>query len=132
MGRAGLEFPPSFIRHGPHLRSAGRQMAMELMAQPDPPTGIVAASDLQAIGVLEAAQATGRQVPGQLSVIGFDDIEVASYVRLSTIRQSLELSGQRAAELLLGVMGAEERPEPLHEVLQLELVVRNTTGVPQR
>ena len=64
-----------------------RQMASELLALPDRPTAIFAASDIQAIGVLEAARDAGLIVPQELSVIGYDDIEIAEYLHLTTIRQ---------------------------------------------
>ena len=68
-----------------------------------------AASDVQALGVLEAARGLGVDVPGQLSVIGFDDIEIASYVGLTTVRQPLFESGRRGAELLLRALGGSRR-----------------------
>jgi DNA-binding LacI/PurR family transcriptional regulator len=94
---------------------------------PERPTAIFAASDTQAIGVLEAARALGIAVPGELSVIGFDDIEVASYVGLTTVRQPLLESGRRGATLLLERL-AQGSVEPLRELLPLELVVRTSTG----
>jgi DNA-binding LacI/PurR family transcriptional regulator len=62
-----------------------------------------------------------------LSVIGFDDIEVAAYVGLTTVRQPLAESGRRGATLLLEALA--QRPiAPLRELLPLELIVRGTTG----
>ena len=69
-----------------------------------------AASDVQALGVLEAARGLGIDVPEQLSVIGFDDIEIASYVGLTTVRQPLFESGRRGAELLLQALAGEPAP----------------------
>ena len=94
---------------------------------PDRPTAIFAASDTQALGVLEAARASGISVPEQLSVVGFDDIQVAGYVGLTTVRQPLEESGRRGARLLLDALELGS-VEPLDELLPLELVVRGTTG----
>jgi DNA-binding LacI/PurR family transcriptional regulator len=66
-------------------------------------------------------------VPGELSVIGFDDVEVAAYLGLTTVRQPLVESGRRGAKLLLDVLAG--RPvQPLRELLPLELIVRSTTG----
>jgi LacI family transcriptional regulator/LacI family repressor for deo operon, udp, cdd, tsx, nupC, and nupG len=80
--------------------------------------------------VLEAARALQIDVPEQLSVIGFDDIEIASYVGLTTVRQRLFESGQRGAELLLQALAGE--PTPAHvETLPLDLVVRGTTRPPR-
>ncbi|MGD9705207.1 MAG: LacI family DNA-binding transcriptional regulator [Acidimicrobiia bacterium] len=128
LATSGIEHRTGYIKHGPHLRSGGRQMATELFALDEPPTAIVAASDLQAIGVLEAARAAGRAIPHDLSVIGFDDIEMASYVGLSTVRQPLELSGQRGADLILGAISQGVHTSTYKEQLALELVIRTTTG----
>lgn len=124
---AGIEVTPQYVRHGPHLRTAARQLASELLALADPPTAIVAASDIQALGVLEAARQSGRHVPDDLSVIGYDDIDLAIYSGLSTVRQPLETSGVRAAEVLAGCLATGDRPSAFIEELPLELVVRSTT-----
>lgn len=127
MSTAGLEVLPSYVKYGPHLRSAARAMAIELLSLPVPPTAIVAASDVQALGVLEAAASTGHSVPEHFSLIGYDDIEFSSYVGLTTIRQPLFLSGVRGAEVLLGLL-ASEGSRPFTEQLGLELIVRTTTA----
>lgn len=125
---AGLELRPEYVKYNVHLRSAARQGATELFALSEPPTGIVTASDVQATGVIEAARATGRRVPEMLSIVGYDDIELASHIGLTTVRQPLEESGQRGAEILLGELANGKRTNPFNERLQLELVVRGTTG----
>jgi LacI family transcriptional regulator len=80
--------------------------------------------------VLEAAAAAGVEVPGRLSVIGFDDIEVAAYVGLTTVHQPLRYSGARGARLLLDLAEGEAPSEPVAERLRLELIVRRTTASP--
>ena len=130
--RAGVPENPRYLRYGPHMRSAARQLTTELLALAVPPTAIVAASDTQAVGVLEAARDSGRSIPDELSVIGYDDIELASLVGLSTIRQPLETSGVRAAEIMLGALEGGAKPHPFNEVLPIELVVRETTAVAPR
>jgi DNA-binding LacI/PurR family transcriptional regulator len=69
------------------------------------------------------------RIPGDLSVIGYDDIEVADIVQLSTMRQLLFGSGQRGAELLFEILDNPET-DPVQQVLPTELVVRNTTAPP--
>jgi DNA-binding LacI/PurR family transcriptional regulator len=91
------------------------------------PTAIFAASDTQAMGVLEAAQDAGLEVPRDLSVIGYDDIEIAEYLGLTTIRQQLFESGVRGVELLLDALSSPPS-EPVCDVLPAELVVRGTTA----
>jgi DNA-binding LacI/PurR family transcriptional regulator len=80
--------------------------------------------------VLEAATVEGFHVPDELSVIGFDDIEVAQYIGLTTISQSLHESGRRGVERLLDVVRGRDN-RPLEEQLPLELKVRRTTGAPR-
>jgi len=110
-------------------------MTYELLDLPEPPTAVFAYSDTMAFGVLEAAQQRGVDVPGGLSVIGFDDVEIAQYFRLTTVRQGLYQSGTRGAEILLDCMdtdGSPEGDEPSsrHTVLPTELVRRSTTAPP--
>jgi DNA-binding LacI/PurR family transcriptional regulator len=106
------------------------RLTRELLSLPEPPTAIFAASDTQALGVLEAAGYEGVDVPGELSVVGFDDLELASYVGLTTVRQPLTDSGRRAVERLLGELRGERAP--MEERLELSLEVRRTTAPPDR
>ena len=80
------------------------ELAETLLALPDPPSAIFAASDLQAIGVLKAAERLGVRVPEELAVIGFDDVDLAEIVGLTTIRQPLREGGALAADLLLAAI----------------------------
>jgi len=125
--QAAIAVRPEYVREGTRLLHVARAIAAELLSLPERPTAIFAASDTQALGALEAARAQGIRVPQELSIIGFDDIEVASYVGLTTVRQPLAESGRRGAQLLLRALGG--RPVDLRtELLPLELVVRGTTG----
>jgi len=124
---AGLEIPPRFVGLAEHSRQNARQSAERMLATPQPPTAIVAASDTEALGVLEAARELGIDVPGRLSVTGYDDIEAADFLGLTTIRQPLEESGRRAVERLLALIDGKTAG-PLRDVLPLRLVVRSTTG----
>jgi len=126
---AGLPVRPDDRVQGEHCRAEARRLAGRLLASSDRPSAIFAASDTQAAGVLEAARDLGLRVPDQLSVIGFDDIELAEIVGLSTVRQPLFRSGQRGMQLLLDAVRGHPYP-PGREVLPLELVVRGTTGPP--
>jgi LacI family transcriptional regulator len=131
LGEAGIEPDRGYIRHGPHVRSVARRKTEELLARRDRPTAVFAASDTQALGVLEAVRAAGLRVPEDMSVVGFDDIEVSSYVGLTTVRQPLYESGRRAAALLLEVLSADDGPiAPVEHELDLDLVVRTTTAPP--
>jgi DNA-binding LacI/PurR family transcriptional regulator len=102
-------------------------MAAELLALEERPTAVFAGSDRQALGVLEAAEEAGLRVPEDLSVVGFDDVEVARYAGLTTVAQPLEESGARGAKLLLGSLEGKDGGA---ERLGLRLVVRRTTAAP--
>jgi DNA-binding LacI/PurR family transcriptional regulator len=130
MAAAGVTVTPADVLHGPHVRAFARQLAERLLADPCRPTAVFAASDTQALGVLEAARGLGLDVPRDVSVVGFDDVEVSSYAGLTTVRQPLFASGHLAARLLLESLAAEEPlGESIHK-LDLELVVRSTTAAP--
>jgi DNA-binding LacI/PurR family transcriptional regulator len=117
-------------RVGPHGRTSAHRLTRELLALRKPPTAIFAASDTQALGVLEAATAEGFHVPGDLSVVGFDNLEVAPYVGLTTVCQSLHESGRRGVQRLLEVLEGRD-VGPLEEQLPIELKVRRSTGPPR-
>ena len=126
---SGVAIDPELERTAPHGRQSAAGLADELLALREPPTAIFAASDTQALGVLDAATRGGRSVPGDLSVIGFDDIEAAEYAGLTTVRQPLTRSGLEAATLLEAQMRDSHR-EPVRIELPLELVSRRTTSAP--
>jgi len=125
----GLAIPEELVALGEHGRQRARELAGELLRSALPPTAIVAASDTQALGVLEAAADLGLQVPGDLSVIGYDDIEAADYVGLTTIHQPLQETGSRAVRRLLELIGGSSGPV-LREILEVWLVARRTTSPP--
>jgi LacI family transcriptional regulator len=130
MAAAGLEVEADMVRHGPHVRDVARRLTEQLLAGRHRPTAVFAASDSQALGVLEAARAAGLDVPGDLSVVGFDDIEVSGYAGLTTVRQPLFESGRKAVALLLEAVAGDHPPASNIYELGLELVVRSTTAPP--
>jgi DNA-binding LacI/PurR family transcriptional regulator len=124
--RAGVPPDNRLERVGPHGREHAEEMTEELLSLPDPPTAIFAPSDLQAIGVLKAAERLGVRVPEDLAVIGFDDVDLAEIVGLTTIRQPLREGGALAADLLLQAI--ENGPgEPAEIEQALTVVERRTT-----
>jgi len=125
LGAAELPAGRDLVRTTAHGRETAAAAARELLKGGDPPTAVFAASDIQGLGVLEAAEACGVAVPDDLSVVGFDDIELARWAGLTTVAQPLEESGACGAELLLAALeGAPARGRRL----ELELVRRTTTG----
>ncbi len=131
LAAAGADWDESLIRVGPHGPGTAEALAAELLSLPDPPTAIFAASDTQAMGVLAAADRLGVAVPGQLSVIGFDDIAIAGMLGLSTVSQPLEESGAEGARRLCALLRGEQ-VRPLRQVLPLRMVPRESTAAPGR
>ncbi len=103
-----------------------RQKAAQFLRKANRPTAIFAATDLQAIAILRAAREIGLRVPQDLAIIGFDNLDLAEYVGLSTISQHLDESGQAAVELLLSRISDPSRPVQ-HIQLPLTIVERETT-----
>jgi DNA-binding LacI/PurR family transcriptional regulator len=130
MTNAGVKIPAGYVCHGPHVRTIARRLTEQLLARPDRPTAVFASSDVQALGVLEAARAAGLDVPADVSVVGFDDVEVSGYAGLTTVRQPLFESGKLAARILLDALEDGHLPEPGEHRLGLELVERSTTAPP--
>lgn len=126
---ADVPFRPEYHRQGTHGRQEAKRLALELLTMPEKPTAIFAASDTQAIGVLAAARELGLRVPQDLSVTGYDDIEVAEYLRLTTIRQPSFEMGVEGVRLLLEAI---EHPTVTPKEIQFstELQVRATTAAP--
>ena len=122
---AGIEADPALVLRGPHAQAAAAVLTGEALDRPNPPTAVFAASDTQAVGALEAAEALGANVPGDLSVVGYDDIELARHAGLTTVAQPLEESGACGAEMLLQAL---ERRRIRGRQLPIRLVVRHTTG----
>jgi LacI family transcriptional regulator len=122
---AGIPLPEEFVRLAPYTQEQTRQAAGELLSLPNPPTAIFAATDFQALGVLKAARQLGIDVPRQLAVIGFDDLDMAEYADLTTIRQHLDESGRLAVEILFSRIADPSRP-PQHIHLPPTLIERQT------
>ncbi|MCF3960908.1 LacI family DNA-binding transcriptional regulator [Streptomyces fuscigenes] len=146
LGMAGLTPDPAHVRYGDFHVASGREHALDLLSGPDRPTAIFAGSDLQALGVLEAARVLGLQVPRDLSVVGYDDIPLAQWSSpaLTTVNQPLVRMAEEAAQMLLRLRGdrgrTDERapgdgagragPETRIE-LGTRLVVRDSTRAPR-
>src|SRR3954451_10239168 len=86
---AGVEVREAWTGLGAHGRYEARELAQRMLSKETRPTAIFAASDTQALGVIAAAHDLGLRVPEGLSVIGYDDVEAAEYVGLTTVRQQL-------------------------------------------
>ncbi|GAA4188120.1 LacI family DNA-binding transcriptional regulator [Microbacterium oryzae] len=132
---AGLPFDPALVADGGYRPDESSAAAEHLLSLADPPTAIFAANDLSAIRVIEIARQRGLAVPGQLSVVGFDDIPAAASHEppLTTIRQPLREMGAAALRILLDLLdGAADasRDEDAHVRMPARLVARASTAPP--
>jgi len=133
--RVGLAYRPEYVVHGDFFLHSGYDAMRRLLALPDPPTAVFVAGDEMAVGALHAAADAGVQVPRDLSVVGFDDIEVAALVRpaLTTVAQDRLGLAAAAVENLRDLVDAAEsaRPAPVTpRLLPCRLVVRGSSGPP--
>lgn len=129
---AGLPVDRQLVRYGNFHHDGGLRAAETLLALPDPPTAVFAGSDQQATGVYEAVRRAGLTIPGDVSVVGFDDLNFAEWTAppLTTVRQPLHEMGVAAARTLLRIVGGERIESPRIE-LATELVVRGSTAPPR-
>lgn len=126
---AGIPFNEAYIAYAPILRQAARQKALQLLQKNDRPTAIFAASDTHALGVLEAARELELKVPQDLSVIGYDNLEIADHIGLTTIDQQLVESGRQGGRILLQELQAPHA-SVLQKTLETHVVVRASTAQP--
>jgi len=127
--QAGIPIDPALILSGDFHPESGYLAARQLLLLENPPTAIFACNDLMALGALRAASELSLSVPSDLSVVGFDDIELARYSNppLTTIAQPIEELSQRATALLIERM--RDRSLPYRkEILYSHLNVRASSG----
>lgn len=129
LNTAGIPVDRALIRYGDFHVDGGRTHALELLQREQRPTAIFAGSDLQALGVLDAARQLGISVPAQLSIVGYDDLQVArwSSPALTTVHQPLIEMAEEAARMVLRLREGE-RPNNLRLDLATSLVVRQSTA----
>ena len=129
LAEVGLPFDPELVREGDFMQPTGFQQAQSLLQVADAPTAIIASNDLMAFGVMDAAKANGLKVGRDLSVVGFDDIFMASqaYPTLTTIRQPMADMGEVALEMLIALLQGRMVLSMRRE-LPTELIIRESTG----
>ncbi len=130
LSEVGLEQRPEWVFQGDFTLRSGEAAARSWLGLPDRPSGIFCASDEMALGFMGAVQHAGLSVPGDLSLVGFDNIEATPHLTpaLTTIHQPRMLIGERAATLLLGMINRREIVGP-SEIIPVELIVRSSTAV---
>jgi LacI family transcriptional regulator len=128
---AGLAYRDEYVAYGDFYAESGREAATRLLALAEPPTAIFAAADMMAIGAVLAAAELGLSVPKDVSIVGFDDIQLAPHLNppLTTLRQDKLGLGAAAGEALIARIAGDSDRSPLR-TLPVELVVRGSTGPP--
>ncbi|MBA2717676.1 MAG: LacI family DNA-binding transcriptional regulator [Chloroflexi bacterium] len=129
LAEAGVELPEASIAVGPASIDGGSEAFDRLWDAGQRPTAVLAMSDAMAIGAIRAIHRKGRSVPGEISVVGFDDVDLAASTDppLTTVHQPVRGKGEAAVRLLLSVMEGGQT-EPVHRRLETRLVIRSSTG----
>jgi LacI family transcriptional regulator len=130
---AGVALVDELILQAPFTYEGGLSSGMKLLALPNPPTAIIANCDAGAVGVLEAARLAGLSVPGDLSVVGFDDTKIArwSAPQLTTVHQPLDQIARIALFCLNSILDGRPVKEKRFQV-PIKLMVRSSTAAPKR
>lgn len=131
MEAAGAPLPKEYVRLHDFLYEDGLAGGAAMLDLPEPPTAIFAGSDEVALGVMEAARARGLRVPEDLSLVGFDDTQVARLAspQLTTVRQPLQEMGAVALRTALR-LAAGEKVDSHHVELATRLIVRDSAAAP--
>lgn len=129
---AGLEADEGLARYGEFTSDAGYQLTRQILDAVPRPTALFAANNVMAFGAFRALREAGLRVPGDISLVTFDDLPETLIMEpfLTVVNQPAYVLGQRAAELLLHRLAGEGPPEPREIVLPTELVVRDSTAPP--
>lgn len=128
MKKLNLEIPDGYIVDGVNFDVPGGYKAMkELLKLKERPTAVFAACDKIAFGAIDAMKEEGVNVPEDISIIGYDDIEIARYItpKLTTIRQNREEIGKTAVDLLVKQINEKEKLK-INKIIPVELVVRDS------
>lgn len=128
---AGVRADPALVVRAPVTQEGGHTAALDLLRRRNRPTAVFASNDLQALGVYRAARDLDLRIPADLSVVGFDDLPVATVIdpQLTTVHQPLTEMAAAATELALALARDEQAPQTGLE-LATRLVVRQSTAPP--
>jgi LacI family transcriptional regulator len=129
---AGVALPHEWLRRTPPSVGGGLRAMRTLLASAERPTGVFCGNDLIAMGALKAALSAGVAVPREMSIVGCDDVEMASVVtpELTTVAIPARELGARAARLLIRQLDGQEVPAKPGKPLPVRLVKRGTTAPP--
>jgi LacI family transcriptional regulator len=125
----GLAYRDEYVAYGDFYVESGRRAMADLLALDEPPTAVFAASDMMALGAIRAAGDAGLGVPADLSVVGFDDIQLADHMNppLTTLRQDKAGLGVAAGTALMRLIDGDEQAVQPSTVLAVDLIRRGST-----
>lgn len=132
MASAGLGHAPELVFHGTFRQESGYQMARQALALQSQPTALFAANNFIALGAYRALREAGLRVPGDMSLVAFDDLPAALVMEpfLTVAAQPAYEMGQKATELLLARLSGEGPADCQEIVLPTEVIVRRSSGPP--
>jgi LacI family transcriptional regulator len=131
---AGVPFEPSLLvagdtrKHAGFSEEAGYEAMKRLLALEPRPTAVFASSDVQAFGAWAAARDAGLAIPGDITLVGYDNLKLTRYLELTTIDQRMYDVGRKAAARLLYRMGTAPDVERHHESVDTALIARASSG----
>ena len=129
MAEAGLPVPPEYDVDGEYTVRGGASAMAELLSLPEPPTAVFAQSDEMAAGAMQVMRRMGVQVPDDISIVGFDDHELAEVLDLTTMAQPVAQRGELAVHAVLDALAAGHHHTPAErELVHTRLVVRSSTA----
>ena len=130
LSRLGLDQRPEYVVEGDFYHGTGYQRTRQLLALPEPPDAIVAASDMMAVGAIVAIEEAELRVPEDIAVVGYDDspFAAAMWPALTTIRQDALGLGMAAADSVLAMLDNPDFPPPT-VIFPTELVIRESCGI---
>ncbi len=129
MSDAGLPVPPGYDVDGGYSVRGGASAMAELLSLPDPPSAVFAQSDEMAAGAMQAMRRMGVSVPDDVSIVGFDDHELAEVLDLTTMAQPAALRGEMAVRAVLEALAEGKQHTRDHrELVNTRLVVRSSTA----
>ena len=132
LGACGLEYREDYVARGDYYTESGRRAMAGLLALDEPPTAVFAASDMMALGAIRTASDAGLSVPGDVSLIGFDDMQLADHMNppLTTLRQDKQGLGRAVGAALVEMIEADGVAATSSVTLPVELVERGSSAPP--
>ena len=125
-----IAYDPELLIHTRYNPVSGREGLKRFFSNGKPPTAVFCSNDLLAVGAIEGARQLGLGIPQDISIIGFDDMQIASFIspNLTTIRQPTYEMGKQGVEALIDIIGGKSG-KPVHKLLDISLIPRESTGV---